>query len=158
MSHPQQKHAKVVFILWRNLFDENAAVTFVTTLRQRGLRVYMVGLSGLSATGQTGLIINADRTLGQVQDLAAQALCIIAPCDVEAFLLADNDLRVAEFITDGIVHHARIILSNREILTRSSLTHLEIDKEQFDFYGEVYDLPHFADQLATLLLADITSA
>jgi hypothetical protein len=141
-------------VLWGERFDETATAIFIAILRQRGLRVHLVGLDGLSAVGQHGLIIGADRTLGQVLALAAQAVCIIAPCDTPAFLRAENDPRLDGFIAQAVRHSACIVLNNLETVGQSALTHLQVDPGQFAYYGAHPDLWQFADSLATALLSE----
>ena len=153
-QQPSRKRG-IVFVLWGPDFDEMAAATFTATLRKRGLRVYLVGLSGTIATGQHGLIMGTDRTLGQAISLASYSLCVIVPCDTPSLWQAENDPRFYAFIAEAANHHARIVLSDSRALTQSRLVQIGIPTDRLGYYSTCHDLHDFADNLATSLLTDM---
>ena len=87
-----------IFVLWGEHFDEAAAVIFITTLREAGLRVKIVGLSGSCVKGAHGLGLLADLTLDEALTLADQAICVVIPCTTQNFQRVKGDPRVGEFL------------------------------------------------------------
>ena len=142
-------------MLWGPHFDEMAAATFTAMLRKRGLRVYLVGINGTTATGQHGLIIGADRTLGQVISLAAHSSCIVVPCETPSLWQAENDPRFFAFVAEAANHRARIVLSDYRALAQSRLVQIGMSADRLTYYSTCHNLRDFVDDLATVLLSDI---
>ena len=152
---PTRKKRGVACVLWGPNFDELAAATFTAMLRKRGLRVYLVGISGTTATGQHGLTLGADRTLGQAILLATHSVCIIVPCDTPSLWRAENDPRFCAFVAEAASHRARIVLSDSRALAQSRLVQIGMPTDRLTYYSPCHDLCDFADELATVLLSDM---
>lgn len=152
-SSPGVSTRNTVLVLWGERYDEVAATVFTSTLRQRGLRVYLVGLDGPAAIGNTGIIINVDRTLGQAAPLAAQAACIVVPCDRVVYLRAENDPRFDAWMAEAARPPCRIVLQDGDVAKQTALSRIPVAPAQIVTYGGRRDLLHFADELASLLLA-----
>ena len=100
MSTPKAKDCTrpTVFVLWGTHFDEVIAVLAIIGLRQAGVRVKVVGLSGPYAKGAHGLGLQADWTLDEALAAADQAIGVVIPCTMHTFQGLMNDPRVAEFL------------------------------------------------------------
>ncbi len=95
-SQPR-KPSDYIFILWGDKFEETALVTFATTLRDAGLHVKFVGLTGQRSTGKHGVVLCSDLALGQALALAEQAIGVIIPCSAATLSRIENDPRVLDF-------------------------------------------------------------
>jgi putative intracellular protease/amidase len=140
-----------VFVLWGDEFDEVSATVFVTTLREAGLRVKIVGLSSQRMGGVHGLALIPDLTLDQALPLARKAICLIIPCASHGIRRLKNDPRLRKFCDRAYANKAKFILgqlSDTEIvdlnLFSSSLTDVII-------YPESENLVVFARDVAGLL-------
>ena len=152
---PTEPYApNTVIVLWGDRYDEMAATVFTSALRQRGLRVYLVGVDGPTSVGATGVMINVDRSFGQVARLIGQAICIVLPCDATALLRAENDPRFGPWLREIVQRNCRIVVQDAAVVHATAMRLLPITAGQVLVYGHQSDLPHFADELATLLLAE----
>jgi 4-methyl-5(b-hydroxyethyl)-thiazole monophosphate biosynthesis len=100
MSTPNAKGCThpTVFVLWGTHFDEVIAVFAVIGLRQAGVRVKVVGLSGPYAKGAHGLGLQADWSLDEALAAADQAIGVVIPCTTPTFQGLQVDPRVQEFL------------------------------------------------------------
>ncbi len=105
-----------VFVLWGEGFEEAVAVTFVTELRNVGLCVRMVGLSGKYAPGKYGLTLHTDITLTTALELADGTKCIIIPADSSLLHRAANDPRITELFLRAHTNQAHFVIRGLEAL------------------------------------------
>lgn len=152
----QKKSPYYVFILWGDKFEEAAVVTFTTTLRDTGLHVKVVGLTGQRSTGKYGMVLCSDLTLGQALALANQAICVIVPCSAATLKRIENDPRVIDFFQRAETNHARFVLNHAEAFEMSSLKMLDIARNDLIFYAERNDLLGCAQEIAHSL-GDLTA-
>lgn len=103
------KGGRYIFVLWGDYFDEMAAVTFVSELRQAGLRVKVVGLTQRPISGANGLVLTPDLGLAQALPLAKQALGLIMPCPLNVVQQLWHDPRLADFIAQIRAEGGRLI-------------------------------------------------
>ena len=92
-----------IFVLWGESFDETAAVFVITGLREAGVRVRVVGLSGPCAKGSHGLGLQADCTLDEALAAVDQAIAVVIPCTMACFQRFWGDPRVQRLVggSDG---------------------------------------------------------
>jgi hypothetical protein len=88
---------RYVFVLWAAQFEEAPAAIFVTTLRQAGLRVKVVGLTARPTSGSHGLTLTPDLTLDQALPLAAEAVCLVIPQGTAGLQSLKNEPRLQKF-------------------------------------------------------------
>jgi 4-methyl-5(b-hydroxyethyl)-thiazole monophosphate biosynthesis len=86
-----------IFVLWANNFEEVAAAVFVSELREAGLRVKIIGLTGPHSRGAHGLGLVPDLTLDQALPLACQTSCLVIPGPASSFKSLKNDPRLHRF-------------------------------------------------------------
>lgn len=99
-------------IFWGNCYDESATTIFASRLREAGLCVKIVGIEGMHARGQNGIVLQADLCLSEVNMLAKQAACIVWPCDINAFQPMENDPALHALylnMTDAISRSSRSV-------------------------------------------------
>jgi 4-methyl-5(b-hydroxyethyl)-thiazole monophosphate biosynthesis len=94
---PMIERQGYVFVLWANNFEEVAATVFVSELREAGLRVKIVGLTGPNSRGTHGLGLVPDLTLDQALPLACQTCCLVIPGPASSFKTLQNDPRLHRF-------------------------------------------------------------
>lgn len=92
-----------VCVLWGEHFDEVSAILTISTLREAGVRVKVVGVRGAWAKGAHGLGLHADWTLDEALAAVDQVIGVVIPCTITIFqgLLVDpriNDLLVQVLI------------------------------------------------------------
>ena len=90
-----------IFVLWGESFDETAAVFVITGLREAGVRVRVVGLSGPCAKGIHGLGLQADCTLDEALAAVDQAIAVVIPCTMACFQRFWVDPRVRALVGGG---------------------------------------------------------
>lgn len=147
----RMKTQEYIFILWGDYFEEKAVAVFVTELRNIGLCVKVVGLAGQRSTGKYGLTLYADLTLGDALPLAHQAICVIAPCSLASMKRFENDPRIRELFQQANNHHAQFIISEIDVVEKSSLQQLAIPMDVITLYADQADLTLFARNTATAL-------
>lgn len=76
--------------------DEIAVVTFVSLLRQAGVRVKLVGLDGLACVGRSGIIVKSDRILDGAIQANERIAAIILPVELQLFQRFANDGRLID--------------------------------------------------------------
>lgn len=150
---PTPSHSTAV--LWGPRFDEVTATVFVSTLRRRGLRAYLIGIDGPSAIGEHGIIITADRTLSQTYAFFAHVQCIVVPCGTSQYQRAENDPRIVKWLADAVASRKYIVFRDVAVVHESSLSGIAESTERILFYAEHMDLTGFAEGLAARLIADI---
>lgn len=101
-----------IFVLWADNFEEVAATVFVSELREAGLRVKIVGLTGLRSRGAHGLVLVPDLTLDQALPLACQASCLVIPCLASNFKSLKNDPRLPKFFEQIQSVQARFVIND----------------------------------------------
>lgn len=99
-----------VFVLWGDRFEEAVATIFITTLREAGLRVKVVGLSQRRIRGVHGLTLVPDLTLEEALPLAPQTTCLIIPCQAACLNRLASDPRLADFIRQA--NQATFVVGN----------------------------------------------
>jgi hypothetical protein len=147
-----------VVVLWGELFDEIAATTMCGILRRRGLRAYLVGVDGPAAPGHYGIMLYADRTLGQISFQTGEMLCVVIPCMTAAFHRAETDPRLGKFLEKLTRRRGYLIVYDDDVLPQSTLVRLEPIPGRLLYYGRYADLARFADGLANMLLAEMSGA
>lgn len=100
-----------IFVLWAEKFIESIATTFILKLRQKGLRVKVVGLSGRYSKGVCGLTLGVDLTLGEALPIASRANYVIVPCDGVMLHHTEGDPRFREFIHQASTNHAQVVVA-----------------------------------------------
>jgi len=146
-----RKSPYYIFILWGDKFEETAVVTFATTLRDAGLHVKVVGLTGQRSTGKHGVVLYSDLALGQALALAEQAICVIVPCSATTLVRVENDPRVLDFFQRAETNGAQFVLNQAEAFERSGLKKLALGNHDIIFYAERPDLLLCAQEVAGLL-------
>ena len=92
--------ASYTLIFWGNSYDENATTIFTTGLRAAGLRVKIVGTSGIQAKGQSGITLQADLCANEIYSLAKETRCIVLPCDLLGYRQLEKDPQLNTFFTE----------------------------------------------------------
>jgi hypothetical protein len=133
------------FVLWGHHCDEAAAVIFVTTLREVGLRVKVVGISGRRHAGAHGLTLTPDLTLSQALPLAMRARCVIIPCDFAQLTGFLNDPRLRQFLAGAQTAQATFVVSEASLMQADPLW---VDVEALLTYPTGAALISFAQTLA----------
>jgi hypothetical protein len=100
-----------VFVLWADNFEEIAATVFISELREVGLRVKMVGLTGPRSRGAHGLVLVPDLTLDQALPLACHTSCLIIPCTLLSLKTLKNDPRLYQFFERVQSVRARFVVN-----------------------------------------------
>lgn len=103
-----------IFVLWGQQFDEAAATIFVTTLRQAGLRVKVVGLDGTLPVGMNGLALAADIPLSKALPFAGRTSCIIVPCQASLWPWLQQDPRLLELLVKSQQAGALLVLETSD--------------------------------------------
>lgn len=83
-----------IFVLWDQGFDERVATIFVTTLRDAGLLVKVVGLTVHQIRGARGLALTPDLPLDQALSLMPQVICLIIPTNFRGHKRFEIDPRI----------------------------------------------------------------
>lgn len=105
------KDQKYIFVLWGDKFEEMSAVTFITQLRQHGLRVKVVGLSPKPICGCHGLALVPDLTLDEALPLANRVICLIIPQSISGLNSLTHEPRLGQLFKLAGKHGAKFILS-----------------------------------------------
>jgi len=103
-----------IFVVWGQQFDEAAATIFVTTLRQAGLRVKVVGLDGTLPVGMNGLALAPDIPLSKALPFASRAACIIMPCQASRWPWLQQDPRLLELLVKSQQAGALLVIEGNE--------------------------------------------
>jgi hypothetical protein len=144
-------HSDLILLLWSNHFDEAAAAIFATELRQAGLAVKVVGLSGQQAAGACGLVLGTDLTLSSALRLAHRAIGVILPCTPATVQRINNDPRVQELLERSCRNRARLVIQQANGLANSWLSQLPIASDYILSYDDAENLITFARTLARSL-------
>jgi len=79
------------FTLWGEYFDEQLAITAITSLRAAGLPVKIVGLRGQQVAGWHGVALATDMTVAQALPLAHKASSVVISCHTPHAAQISND-------------------------------------------------------------------
>lgn len=99
-----------VFVLWGQGFEEMPATFFITRLREAGLEVKVVGVSGRYGRGRHGLTLMSDCTVDQALRSVSGAGCVIIPCDGPGIRRMENDPRVSELLAGAKANDALFVI------------------------------------------------
>jgi hypothetical protein len=149
------KNHHYVFVLWADEFEEHAATTFITELREAGLRVKMVGLTPQPIRGAHGVVLAPDLTLDQALSLAAKAICLVMPYASPGIKRLKNDPRLVELFRQARVNQAWFVLGQLPETDIAASGLLPRSSEQIMIYPDSEDLVTFARELAGLLVGAI---
>jgi hypothetical protein len=143
-----------VFVLWGERCEEMTAVTWVVELRTAGLRVKLVGVTGMRASGRYGLRLVADLTLSQAQALVTWACCVVVPCNATNLRRFCSDPRVTNLLQQAQAHGARLVVE----VTAAKLMNLGMalplpDPAQVIVYPAGEGLKSFAQEVAQRLVS-----
>lgn len=141
------------FILWGKKFEEAPTTTFVTELRQAGLKVKIVGLDGRQTSGANGLALVPDMTLSRALMLVQQASCVILPCDAPRLRWCVTDPRVRRFLADARAGNALFVVSQAWAEATEATIASFLNATSFMVYPGCNDLVAFARELADSLNA-----
>jgi hypothetical protein len=142
------------FVLWGDQFDEIAAVIFVSALRQVGMKVKLVGLSGPTSVGINQLTVGVDLTLGDALTQAMPALCLIVPCSGGVLRRFENDPRLAQLLTQICRPQTQVIVKEPNTLAPTTLEQLSIPLDNLAIYSASDDLMGFAHYTVQSLAAE----
>ena len=84
-------------MFWGDHFDEVMAALMTSALRSAGWRTHLVGLGGLAHTGQHGVRLVADISLGEALRMQEAIAGIILPCPPD-HLFSLVDPRIGELL------------------------------------------------------------
>jgi hypothetical protein len=121
-------------------------------LRDAGLAVRVVGLSGWQAIGQQGLLLGSDWTLERALSLATPVSGVILPCTPATVRRIDKDPRVYQLLAQASATQPLVVLQTAAAVDGSQLEALPIPKENIIVYCETDDLIALARTLALMLL------
>ncbi|MEM7535783.1 MAG: hypothetical protein AAF639_26630 [Chloroflexota bacterium] len=107
--------------MWGKHFDETSASIFVTSLRNKGIRVQLVGLGGTSASGYHGLTLTSDASLREVAQDVNSAVCVILPCEMAYVRPFEDDPRLQQFMDTANDNHAYILIPHTQKSDQSKL-------------------------------------
>jgi hypothetical protein len=99
-----------IFVLWGHGFDAIAASIFVGELRRMGKRVKLVGLNHQHRTGQHGLTLVPDLSLGQALRAAKDVHCLIVPAPLAMLQQFSYDPRLAELLGLATKNEALLVV------------------------------------------------
>jgi hypothetical protein len=136
-------------VLWGEQFDEAAAAIFVTTLREAGLPVKVVGLTPRRLNGAHGLALVPDLTLSQALLLADQIICVVIPQVTVNLKRLMNDPRLPELLRRAAVNQACMVVCQG---AEADLAEVVGITEPINIYPGRSDLVDFAAELAMALL------
>ena len=142
-----------IFVLWADNFEEVAATVFISELREAGLRVKVIGLTGPRSRGAHGLVLVPDLTLDQALPLACQASCLVIPCLASNFKGLKNDPRLSQFFEQVRLVQARFIINETflaDLFSLVSWTHPV--SELLLVYPDNQEMVDFARKLIELLV------
>lgn len=105
-----RKHQEYVFVLWGDHFEELAAIAFITELREAGLRVKLVSLTGQKSSGSYGLALVPDWTLEKALSVARQAIGVILPCKTLEVKRLENNPRLVDFCQQAQTNRATFVV------------------------------------------------
>lgn len=151
VSQPLISPNPYVFVFWGERYDAEIAVIFMNQLRSVGLNVKLVGISGMAATGQKGIILRPDMVLGEVLPLVHEALCVVLPCDVSALKRLNDDPRIASFLTEASTRGAFCVAINADALSTAGFARFGYEENQARYYGETVKAVDCARQLGAEL-------
>lgn len=109
------------FVLWGERFEELAAVAFVTSLREAGLAVKVVGLSRRPAAGVHGLRLMHDLTVEEAMELVYQVRVLVIPCGRMGAQLLIDDPRIHQLLQQACDHHPLLFSTPSGIETLATL-------------------------------------
>lgn len=92
------KSEPTTLVLWDHYFDEDAAVHFITHLRQAGRRVKLVALHNPCAKGKHGITVTADLTLDEALGQTYSVSQIFVPCTESRFAQLCVDPRLEKLV------------------------------------------------------------
>jgi len=144
-----------VLVLWGDKFDEAPATIFVTALREAGLRVKVVGLTGRSITGAHGLALVPDLTLDQALALAGKAICVVIPYSSPGFKRFKNDPRILDLLHQARTNQAKFVVGSSNEVDITELGLWPASTEQVIIYPTGEELAEFAYELAGSLTIPI---
>ena len=146
----QGRIQQYVFVLWGDKFEEATAALFTTKLREAGLRVKVVGLSGQWAAGIHGLALCADLTLDQALRLAHKALCVVIPC--RSIHKLRNDPRTGDLLHQAQKNRAKLVIGQ---VHEADIAHQELfsasNSNIILYPHDDADLMWFIDEIASSL-------
>ena len=141
-----------IFVLWADNFEEVAATVFVSELREAGLRVKIVGLTGPRSRGSHGLVLVPDLTLDQALPLACQASCLVIPCLASNFKGLKNDPRLPKFFEQIQLVQACFVINEGFLAELLNLTSgPDTRPERLLVYPDNQEMVSFARSLIGLL-------
>jgi hypothetical protein len=143
------KSKSYTLVLWGEQFDEAAAAIFVTTLREAGLPVKVVGLTPRRLNGAHGLALVPDLTLSQALLLVDQTICVVIPQVTVNLKRLMNDPRLPELLRRTAVNQTSMIVCQGAEADLAEIVGLT---EHINIYPGRADLVDFATELATALL------
>ena len=149
------KAERIVFILWGHHCHEAAATIFVTALREAGLRVKVVGLSGQRIAGVYGLALTPDIMLDQALRLAQRAICVVSPCDAASLRRFGNDPRLGDFLQQAHANHAQFVMGEADPIWLASIGIVFVPEKSNAriVYPKDVGIMHYAQTLAHALVA-----
>jgi hypothetical protein len=136
-------------VLWGEQFDEAAAAIFITTLREAGLPVKVVGLTPRRLNGAHGLALVPDLTLSQALLLVDQTICVVIPRVTIGLKRLMNDPRLLELLRQAAVNQASLVVSHG---AECDLANVAGVSAHINVYPGREDLVDFATELAVALV------
>ncbi|MEM7345098.1 MAG: DJ-1/PfpI family protein [Chloroflexota bacterium] len=139
-----------VFVLWGNQFEEMTAVTFITILREAGLRVKLVSLSPRKNLGSHGIALIPDLTLDQALALASRVNCFIIPYTASGLTHFLRDPRLDQLFQRAKKQQPRMIVGSGNRTDIAELSSFPV--KRVVTYPDREQLVAFAEALVRSLL------
>jgi hypothetical protein len=136
----RSKSVDRIFVLWGEKFDELAAAIFTCELRNMGLPVKIIGLTGQCSTGARGVVLCSDMSLSEALSLAPNAVGVVAPCNPTILKRMENDPRLLDFLRQADENQAQFVAQQRNGHLPGLFQHLAIATERITLYSAEDDL------------------
>jgi hypothetical protein len=143
-----EKSQGCVLVVLLESFNEVATTTLITTLREAGLQVKVVGMSARCVRGYHGLLIYPDLTLDEALPLATKTRGVVVPATHEILTLTQHEPRLGKLFQQAAQSNALFVsqASTIEKLVQWKwLSGCDVAKT----YTEKEDMALFAQQLTT---------
>lgn len=147
VSSKTEKKYPSILVLWGEKFHEWMVTNVVIRLRQKGVRVKIVGIQGSTASGINGLTIEADLPLGQAQRWFNDATHVVIPCDKAELKRLEYDPRLKEYLANAANHGSQVVLGVANQLDTRSLELIQLFGEKVAFCSTDEEIGAFVNSL-----------
>lgn len=137
----------LIYVFWGDGFDSATATVFASAFRQKALGTKIVSVRGNNLTGNFGIKLTPDLTLGEAMATSIPALAYIIPCLPGSYARAENDPRLSKFLQTCFTPTTQIIIQSPEMLKQPSIARLNVKPEQAVAYGDWTKLCDLMDEV-----------